>query len=180
MIPHPHSVKEGRKHGAHRFRKNIESPAASGFHLPKKYLRPRLPISTADGFSLAPLHLPENRGGGGETMDASPCSVAGSARTMWFGSSSRISMNAWSRPTWFGSSWRGGAAMWRRRRRWTRRSWQRGRSGAEEALAQELRWREGARRRRRGLGSGRCSGWRVHGVWRTVQWLGARADVAHV
>jgi hypothetical protein len=35
-------------------RKNIESPAASGFHLPKKYLRPRLPISTADGFSLAP------------------------------------------------------------------------------------------------------------------------------
>jgi hypothetical protein len=157
-------------------RKNIESPAASGFHLPKKYLRPRLPISTADGFSLAPRFYISLKTGGGGTMDASPCSVAGSARTMWFGSSSRISMNAWSRPTWFGSSWRGGAAIWHRRRRWTRR----GRSGAEEALAQELRRREGARRRRHGLGSCWCSGWRVHGVWRTVQWLGARTDVAHV
>jgi hypothetical protein len=48
-------------------RKNIESPAASGFHLPKKYLRPRLPISTADGFSLAPrFYISLKTGGGGD------------------------------------------------------------------------------------------------------------------
>jgi hypothetical protein len=67
-------------------RKNIESPAAFGFHLPKKYLRPRLPISIADGFSLAPRFCISLKIEGGGTMDASPCSVAGSARMTWFGS----------------------------------------------------------------------------------------------